>query len=315
LASADVGSTMRVVVTASNSVGSATASSAATSVVSATPPLPPAGSASPYYAEHFDGGYTQPFWSANYPISWASGFSGQAGRIQDYANGTQLTGYGELDAIWAMQQHAYAGWLAGSGTGCCDGDGKHEDTWYRFKVRFPGGGVFKPNPGAMSIFETHVDDKTAAQAQSRGAHAYSNVLQVKSDGGGCSGVCTTTGTNPRLALRVIGGPVSQADLYGATNATYLEMPSNSLLIDHWYDIVIHIVLGESATNGYVQWWVDGQKIADVHAPTQYIRADATLSYGENVEFMNYRQVANWNSAIDFDELFLGPTASSVGFTP
>jgi hypothetical protein len=302
---------MRFAVTASNSVGSATATAAATAVVTATPTT--TGS-SPYYVEHFEGTYTQPFWSVNYPTRWVSGASGQGARIQDSAYGTALTGYGELGAIWAPQKYAYSGWVPGSGTGCCDGNGKHEDTWYRFKLRFPGGGLFKPNPGQMSIFQAHIDDKTAFEAQARGAHAYSNVLQVKSDGGGCSSVCTTPGTNPRLALRVIGGPTSQADLYGAANATYLLAPS-TLVLDHWYDIVIHIVLGESSSNGYVQWWVDGQKLADAHVPTQYVRSDGTFSYGENLEFMNYRQSASWDSAIDFDELSLGPTASSVGFTP
>ena len=85
------------------------------------------------------------------------------------------------------------------------------------------------------------------------------------------------------------------------------------MLDHWYDIVIHIVLGESSSNGYVQWWVDGQKLADAHVPTQYVRSDGTFSYGENLEFMNYRQVASWDSAVDFDEFIIGRTAASVGF--
>jgi hypothetical protein len=266
-----------------------------------------------YFVEHMNGSYTQRFWSTTNPPVWVNGFVGRAARLQAHAyNSENNTAFGESQAIYAPVKYAHAGWIAGSGTGCCDGNGKHEETWYRFRLRFPGGGLFKPNPGAMSIFQAHVDDKTAADAQTHGGNAYSNVLQVKTDGGGCNGVCTTPGTNPRLVLRVIGGATSQADVYGAANATYFRMRSNSLRYDRWYDIVIHLVLGES-TNGYVQWWVDGHKFADAHVPTQYVRSDGTFSYGENLEFMNYRQVASWDSAVDFDEFIIGRTAASVGF--
>jgi hypothetical protein len=268
----------------------------------------------PYYVEHFDGSFTQAFWHlggyAN-PLAWVDGSAGKAMRLTNYGNAPTTTDYGQLAYLDALAKYAHAGWLPG--TDPLTGNGFHEEVWYRLKVRFPGGNVFRPNPGAISIFQPHIDAKTEAWAESIGSEAYSNKLQVNANGVGSGRLNTRPGTRPRLMLRVYGGVLRPNDPYGKRGVRTFQMRSNSLRLNHWYDIVIHYVLGETRRNGYVQWWVDRRKAADAHVPTQYVRPDGTLSFGENIECINYRQLASWDSSVDFDELRVGPTRSSIGF--
>jgi hypothetical protein len=165
------------------------------------------------------------------------------------------------------------------------------------------------------VFEFHVDDKTAADAKSRGYAAYSTLIGVQGQGSvpslcpGAPAFCTTPGTQPRLWIQIPGGS------YGMSPRWFFPLPLGSLLIDHWYDIVLHVYWSSDPSRGHVQWWLDGTKILDVATPTLYQRYDGTLSYGENIDFDNYRLWANWSSAVDFDESVVGPTAASVDFTP
>src|SRR5207247_1218454 len=80
LASADVGSTMRVAVTASNSAGSATATSSPTGPVGALG----TSSSSSYYGEHFDGAFSTPIWASEpFAPAWTTGYLNQAARLPD----------------------------------------------------------------------------------------------------------------------------------------------------------------------------------------------------------------------------------------
>lgn len=268
----------------------------------------------PYYVEHFDGSFTQAFWhlgGSAKPLAWVDGSTGKAMRLTNYANAPATSDYGQLAYLVALAQYAHAGWLPG--TDPLTGNGFHEEVWYRLKVRFPGARLFRPNPGAISIFQPHIDARTETLAGSIGSEAYSNKLQVNADGPSTGMPKTTPGRKPRLMLRVYGGVLRPNDPYGRSNVRTFQMHSR-LRLDHWYDIVIHYVLGETRRSGYVQWWVDRRKIADAHVPTQYLRPDGTLSFGENIECINYRQLASWDSSVDFDELRVGPTRSSIGFT-
>jgi hypothetical protein len=215
----------------------------------------------------------------------------------------------------------HAGRVPGSGTNCCDGNGQHAEGWYRLRVHLPAD--YRPTPGSQNtLFEFHVDDKTAADAQTHGSNAYSTALVVASDppagysiSSACPGTpmfCTVSGVNARLMLQVPGGLTTDAQ---STAVKYFSMPLNSLKVDHWYDVVLHVVWDSSATIGYVQWWVDGQKIVDTHTPTEYIRTDGTKSYSENVELCNYRLWANWSGIVDYDEFVAGPDSGSIGFAP
>lgn len=93
------------------------------------------------------------------------------------------------------------------------------------------------------------------------------------------------------------------------------MPSNSLKIDHWYDVVLHVYWSPDPTRAHVEWWLDGVKVFDIRNATLYLRSDGTRSYGYSFMFSNYRYWAGYPSSVDFDEAVVGPTATSVGFTP
>jgi Polysaccharide lyase len=324
LGSVDVGSTIRVLVTATNSAGSADATSAPTIAITATV----TSWSGFYYGEHFDGGFTTPIWATE-PAgaqTWTTGYLNKAARLTDCAaskpgvcsNGTAFSSgstYGQLSAIDAGCSYAHAGWVAGSGTCGSGGYGKEEDSWYHFRLRFPQG--FQPTPGTQNtIFAFHVDDKSAADAQAHGyTGAYSTLMGVQAQGSvntlcpGSPMFCTSPGTQPRLFIQIPGGS------YATYPASFFPLPLNSLILDHWYDVVLHTYWSPDATKGWVQWWLDGTKILDVHTPTLYKRTDGTLSYAENLGAFNYRLWASWASSVDFDEEYVGPTASSVGFTP
>jgi hypothetical protein len=340
LTAADVGYTLRVVVTASNQNGSAEATSEPTATVA--PPPAPAPVDSPvtstptsspttsfsdaYYGEHFDGVFSTPIWATEpFAPAWTTGYLNQAARLTDCAaarpgvctNGTVVastSSYGQLAAIDAGCASAHAGWVSGSGTCGSGGYGKEEDAWYRFRLRFPTG--YQPTPGTQNtVFEFHVDDKSAADAQAHGyTGAYSLELGVQGQGNPgalCPGspmLCSSPGTQPRLFMQIPGGS------YASYPPSFFPLPINSLLLDHWYDVVLHVYWSADPAKAWVQWWLDGSKILDVHTPTLYKRTDGTLSYGENIDHLNYRLWATWASSIDFDELYVGQTASSVGFT-
>jgi Polysaccharide lyase len=323
LGSGDVGATVRLAVTASNSAGSSTATSLATPLVSA-PDTNPTGY---YYDEAFDGAYSNPIWNPDpsSAMSWTTGYSGQALRITDCASSdathpcqTSTSSYGQVseDRVWGT--YAHAGWLPGSSTDLSRGNGQPEDSWYRFKLRLPAG--YKATPGSQNtVFEFHLDSKTQTNASSVGANAYSTLIGVAADppsgytvDTACPGTphfCTVAGTNPRLYLQIAGGVIPAAN----DGVLRVNMPSGSLLIDHWYDVVLHVYWSPDATVGHVQWWLDGTKVADTYHATEYTRTDGTLSYGANMGFMNYRYWANWSAAVDSDELTWGPDAGSVGF--
>jgi Polysaccharide lyase len=318
LAAADVGSTLRASVTASNSAGSATASSDPTAVVSALP-SPSLPSPSYYYLEHFDGAYTNLFWKNEGGTSFVSdGASGQALRVHDCASTAtshcsgSSSAYGQLEGMNANSTPSndvpHTGRVLGSGSGCCDGDGAgNVDTWYRFKIRFPTG--YAATPGFQNVlWELHIDDKTT----SLGAGQNSTMLSIQSDPGSsvCSGspqFCTTQGTNPRFAFQVTGGTTS--------NVINNHYQLQSLVLNRWYDIVIHEYFSADPTLGHFECWIDGVKVLDVHQPTLFKRSDGTLSYAEDLLFLDYRLWSSWASDVDYDEVVWGPTASSVGFTP
>jgi hypothetical protein len=337
LTAADVGSTLRTSVTASNSVGSATASSAATSVVAS---LPTAGDLSPsgyYYDEHFDGTFNEPNWIlspssplSNYWLSWnSSGYSGRNVRVTVPAmkspgvasDGTvwaSASAYAELIDIWRYSDKLGAPSLAAAQSNT--GNGVHAEAWLRFKVRFPAG-LYKPSPGTQNtIFGMHIDATSVDDANAHGTGAYSDSIGIATDGfpAGCSTTapyhCTQVGTNPRMFLQIIGDSVPGNYSRQSNGVTRFYMPSNSLQFDHWYDIVLHSVF--DANSGVVQWWVDGTKVYDSGPrPTVYVRSNGTWSFNTNSIIGDYRYWTSYSSAVDFDEAIAGPTAASVGFAP
>jgi hypothetical protein len=158
----------------------------------------------------------------------------------------------------------------------------------------------------------HVDGRTEADAAEHGsATAYSTDIRIQGNGPKCPGTpafCKTPATNPQLLIQVAGG----STVNNPNGYKHYFYPG-AVLVDHWYDMVLHIVWSPTAA-GYLQWWVDGEKVVDVRTPTLYVRSDGTWSFTDGLGVYNYRLWANWESSVDGDEFTWGPSAASVGFS-
>jgi hypothetical protein len=214
--------------------------------------------------------------------------------------------YGQAWADWVDARYAHAGYVAGQDT--TTGNGKEEDTWYRFRFRAPIG--FQPTAGTQnSLWEVHVDDKTAQEMASYGQAARSTMLLIRA-----SGVPslwnTQPGTKPRFELQAAGGATN--DPAGKVVADY-AWSGNTLKPGRWYDFVIHAVWAQAADGGRIQLWENGVKVLDVARSMNYTRSDGTYSFGECAGLYYYRHWASWPASVDYDEFVLGPTAVSVGF--
>jgi Polysaccharide lyase len=324
LTAADVGSTLRASVTASNSAGSTSASSDPTAVVtSTTEGVTSISGSGYYYSEQFDGAFSNSFWQSlpggsNSFI--ADGPSGSALRVTDCASSSSSnhcsgsqSNYGQEGGVDVVSlpsdDRPHTGRVPGSGTNCCDGDGQgNADTWYRTHVRFPTG--YAPTPGFQNVvWEAHVDRKTQGDASARGSAAYSPAIAVEGQGNTCPGsppYCSTQGTQPRFAFQVSGG-----SSYPSVTK-YYPLPLGSLQLNHWYDIVVHVFWSPDPSRGRFQVWIDGSLVLDLIRSTLYVRQNGTLSYAQNIGLYNYRLWANFASSVDFDEMIWGPTATSVG---
>jgi hypothetical protein len=327
LTAADVRSTLRIVATATNKNGSAVATSEATAVIApalstkgvtststststsstttststptTTTPTPPptttTGSTQAYFSDDFESGFGK--WlkePSNNPglFLTVSGSSGLGAGLLTTGSSYEPAGVdGELTSLYLAASDAHAGWDKELNRPVLG-----QDTWYRLRVKFASC-CYVATTGRWNIVEEWHDD---GHTSSYGVNSI--FMGVYTDYPLLSGFA---GENPRLALRLAGGNTS--------SPTYqsIELPSNSLRYDHWYDILFHFVWHTDASVGYVQWWVDGTSWADQHFPTLYQNPDGTQSYNL-FGLYNYRWSAPWNSRVDFDNAAFGPSLASVG---
>jgi Polysaccharide lyase len=318
--------------TSTTSTSTTTPSTSSTTSTTTTSTTPTTTSTTPvgtgyYYAEHFNSAFTYSFWQilSGGTTSYVSdGVSGSALRVRNCASssatslcsgsGSTYAQEGGIDvASLPSDDRPHTGRVPGSGTNCCDGDGAgNVDTWYRFHVRLPTG--YQPTPGLQNtIWEAHVDGKTESEMNSLGNHAYSTLIGIQGQGTACPGApqfCSTAGTQPRFFFQVPGGPTTASD--SQTFKRYYPLPVNSVILNHWYDVVVHVRWSSSSTGGWFQCWLDGTKVLDVTTATLYTRQNGTRSYSQNVGLYDYRLWANWVANVDFDEMVWGPTAASVG---
>jgi hypothetical protein len=79
--------------------------------------------------------------------------------------------------------------------------------------------------------------------------------------------CTHPGTNPYFFIEIRGGPTN------ATSYRRWYLFSTPLLINHWYDVVVHVYWLSSSTAGWFQARLDPASnptpVLDVHTPTLY----------------------------------------------
>jgi hypothetical protein len=320
LASADVGSTMRVSVTASNSAGSATASSAATAVVlgqTSSPPLP----GTLLSDKSADNG-------ASLLTNWPNAYDPSGGNctacldndgnqpryVTDPTNPARraavlTTTPLDVGTPTTTQRVDLVDWSWQSRTDLMT---QGKERWMRAEVYFPGttgGGIyrFEPVAGEWNYFYQWHSNATINTS-----------YHVEVD----MGVLTDSPTraNPRMYLDIRGG-----NLDGATsepNAFRWIAPSNSLLRGHWYNLVFHFKWSHDNT-GLTELWIDGVKVVSRTQPNLYWRANTGYNDILYPGIDNYHAKAQypggpavtWNSSILFRTWWVGATASSIGFTP
>jgi hypothetical protein len=304
LTTADVGSSMRASVTASNSAGSATASSTATAPVSSVTPSsnPTAPVCSGCYVENKLDGSMPSNW-----VYWAG--DGSNGHCSHTAEGS----YSWLtDGVFngALRLHTPASQYTAANPSDCSNStswrldygnplvhaSEGDSTWYRVRMRWSG----QPIGGQWDwAVEWHNDVSVVPGT-------VSTAWGVWSDGGLSY---NTPGTNPRLVLRPAGGP-NTAPVYNN-----FQMPPGSLIPNHWYDLVTHIVWGVDSSTGHVDAWVDGQRFVSANVPTLLYNSSTGQRDRLSFSMYNYHYDVNWATDRDFDEVLIGPTAASIGFTP
>jgi hypothetical protein len=302
LASTDVGSTIRVSVTASNPVGSSTASSAATALVAA-----PTGTVSPYFVGDLDtGSFSQ--WdhvndpnpsSANPPsvVTTPSVQGGYAAKLTADPNDYYLTGSGTTSSRVDVYNSARSE-LAHEGL----------DEWVHMYVMFPawtGTSGYKPTNGEWNWWhQWHASDAFSAGGQpvALGVVTGGALSQCTGD--------TTSSANPQIFGYIDGGDLAK----GTTGQT--RFCTHQLLkYDHWYNMYEHIVWSKGASTGYYGLYLDGTLVAEFHQPTLFYNSSTGAVDVPNVELDNYRWnmngAVNWSSTIYFDGVKVGPTQASV----
>jgi hypothetical protein len=323
LVAADVGKTLRAFVTASNSAGSATAESAASSVV--TGQL----SASPLWdwvAPNYTLGYASdpsspPHWQgaisnsssgldSNYIYTVGDGSGGSAAR-EKIAPTSQSTTAGTMTSFYNPMPDRRVTAFGSTATASAY-TAQGDDTWYHWKIRFPSG-VYVPRSGDWNInVEWH---------ESRYGSTATNCPTFRSPyfGVQADGSTSSPGTNPRLIFHFRSGVVNSD---GTAIENDFVIPQHDtggnvvpLQYDHWYDVVAHY-RWEPDNTGEFEWYVDGQlQYRNLAIKTMHVFCDGT-SYPYTFGMYDYqRNDGAWPSGVDYEMLDIGSTAASVGFTP
>lgn len=311
LASADVGSTIRVSVTARNSVGSSTVNSAAMTIVAAPVSAPAPAGASPFFVGDLETG-TFSQWdhvydpnpsSANPPkvVTSPSAQGGFAAKLTADPNDSYLTGTGNTSSRVDVYENARPE-LAHEGL----------DEWVHMYVMFPawtGTSGYKPTNGEWNWWhQWHASDAFSNESVTGGQPVALGVVT-----GGALTQCggdTSSSANPQIFGYIAGGDLAK----GTTGQT--RFCTHQLLkYDHWYDMYEHIIWSKSASTGYYALYLDGALVAEFHQPTLFYNSATGAVDVPNVELDNYRWnmngAVNWSSTIYFDGVKIGPTQASV----
>lgn len=171
------------------------------------------------------------------------------------------------------------------------------DTWFRMQVAFPDG----TNPAFPGRF-TH-------SVISSGWDMF--MEWHSAPGAGYSTYVGVWGSSPPcLMLRVAGGnAASQTMEWIHERAGGVDKP---LQYNHWYDILVHQVLSDSASAGYIEWWVDGVQQYAAHVPTISRTSSGTVP-GLSLQTGLYRGPSRTDTdTIYVDGVQAGPTRASVG---
>lgn len=319
---ADVGFSLRVVTTAVNATGSSIPEqSDPTAAVSAVAPPPPPDNA--YWSENFDTGASPPSgWSLErsaFPTSPSSpytgvtasfladpfgGGNGQVVRFRDVFDATLPINYSQRQLISYYRQ------ISNSFSGM--NQGQNRETWYRTKFAFPSGTKFSSGMWHF-IQEWHHDSNTWGGGGSPGLNIYGN-YPLNNNGS----------PDPRLAVVWRHGSALDPSPGSFPGESYWPNSGGGELsswtpipiqYDHWYDSVFRVIWSTNASQGLVQWWLDGT--LQINRAMQTSVINPNLPYGHAQNFFgiyNYRYHINATSDVYFALTTAGPTAASVSFT-
>jgi hypothetical protein len=194
---------------------------------------------------------------------------------------------GQMESIYLPNTAARAAQFLGGVEG--------QEAWFRFGVLFPAGTKF--TTGQWNLLTAWHDDAATSQTPGAVSTNYSVFTDYP--------VAATPGLNPRLALRVYGGPVA------ANPVPVQVILPDVILYDHRYDYLTRIVWGTTATTGRFEWWLDGVQRYAASVPTLYKHTDGTLDR-PTFGLYNYRLKAPWVATTWFSGVAIGPTRASVG---
>jgi hypothetical protein len=161
--------------------------------------------------------------------------------------------------------------------------------WQHFSILFPS--RFRATLGDWNWFtEWHNDEGFKGHVRSE----FPNL---------CWTIRNSRGVG-RIAMRIIGGQSR------APRTIWVMGPR--LKRNHWYDFLVRTTWSASASQGFVQWWLDGKRMFSKQAATLYTRPNGSVS---SVYFMQdyYRPHSRWTAKVFFDGTRLGSTRASVQY--
>jgi hypothetical protein len=236
-----------------------------------------------------------------------AGFGGTVDGVIDWSLGTAVRFHTPpaTDGMRDDLAQLISYWLNNGDSHVHTGEG--ESTWYRAKLRFPTG--FVATAGTWNWLVVWHNQSAVVPG------SVSIALGMKSDG-----TIPGPGTNPRLIFRPSGGPNTAPEYHW-------YYANSTISTDHWYDLVFNITWGTTSGDGRASFWVDaatfdatgqtgeGAFTNPVSHPTLFYNSSTLVRDQPGFGVYNYHYDVNFNYDIDWDDIYIGPTAASVGFSP
>jgi hypothetical protein len=311
LASSDVGHTMRVSATATNSAGSANASSSATTVVASAPSL----NLPDLFTGDFEtGDFSQ--WqhvsdpntsSPNDPKVVASP------HIQGSYAANLTVDPNDVSSVGSCSSCSTRVDLYQNANAALASEGK--DIWEHAYVMFPSG-LYRPSPGNWNwLFQWHSASSIIGAINVTGGEPVEMGVQT-----GVSFTDTGCGYNSSgdASKQELFGYFAGGDISGGPVPRRMWCLNAPLQYNHWYDVYWHFIWSKDPSKGLFHLEIDGQVVADVHQATLLYNSSTGATDAPNVEISNYRgpdpatgQPPAWSSSVFYDGIVLGTTKSSV----
>lgn len=271
-----------------------------TTVTAPPPPPPPPPAPAAYVYAPLDGAIDTTTWryesSAPQGGTPAGSFSWLTGGFKNGA----IRYHTPAASTWTSTQSQLLSHFISNGSPLIH-TAEGDTTWYRFEVR-AGAGSFIPGEWDW-LAEWHNNTSIVPGSVSSAWGLVSS--------GSISG--PNPGTSPYLEFRASGGP-NTAPVY-----TRYRMAPGSFTAGAWHDLIAEITWGPNATTGALSLWVDGQPFPGYtwpqHIPTLLYNSSSGQRDDPAFGIYEYHYAVTYPVDRDFDEVLIGSSAASVGFTP